>query len=250
MEINVDIMRKEIYAYKNEKTNVSFDLPYRVYFPSDYSAENEKTYPLFFFLHGHGECGTDNEQQIRVLGKEHRLINMILERDDTIIVAPQCPCSPIYEWVPLNHAWTTASREALTEEPTIGLAAAEELLNSFLASGKIDLSRVYSGGISMGGYGIWELITRRPEVFAACIPVCGAGIPSLASRLTDIAIWAFHGARDNTVPPSGSRDMFEAILAAGGTKVKYTEFPGVWHDSWIKAYQTEGLVEWLYQQHK
>lgn len=250
MEVNVDVMRKKIYAYKNEKTNTAFDLPYRVYYPSDYSTESEKTYPLFFFLHGHGECGIDNEQQIRVLGKEHRLINMILERDDTIIVAPQCPCSPLHEWVPLFHKWETGSREALTEEPTIGLAAASELLSLFLASGKIDLNRVYAGGISMGGYGIWELITRRPEVFAACIPVCGAGIPSLASRLVDIAIWAFHGDRDNTVPPSGSRDMYEAILAAGGTKARYTELPGVWHDSWIKAYKTEGLVDWLYEQHK
>ena len=102
----------------------------------------------------------------------------------------------------------------------------------------------------MGGYGTWELITRHPEVFAASIPVCGAGIPSLAHRLTDIAIWAFHGDRDDTVPASGSRDMYNAILAAGGTKVKYTELPGVWHDSWIKAYKTEGLVDWLYAQHK
>jgi dienelactone hydrolase len=150
----------------------------------------------------------------------------------------------------LSYEMEKISREALTEEPTVGLAAAEELLMSFLDSGKIDLSRVYSAGISMGGYGTWELITRRPELFAASIPVCGAGIPSLAHRLTDIAIWAFHGDRDDTVPASGSRDMYNAITAAGGTKVKYTELPGVWHDSWIKAYKTEGLIEWLYEQHK
>jgi len=115
MEINVDIMHKKIYAYKNTETGEAFDIPYRVYYPTDYNANDEKKYPIFFFLHGHGECGIDNEQQIRVLGKEHRLINMILERDDTVIVAPQCPCSPIHEWVPLRHAWGTGSREALTE---------------------------------------------------------------------------------------------------------------------------------------
>jgi predicted peptidase len=250
MAVNVDVMLKKIYAYKNSETGESFDIPYRVYYPSDYDTTNEKTYPILFFLHGHGECGVDNEQQIRVLGKEHRLINMVMERDDTVIVAPQCPCSPIHEWVPLRHAWATGSREALTEKPTLGLAAAEELLFCFLNSGKIDLSRVYSAGISMGGYGTWELITRHPELFAASIPVCGAGGPSLAHRLTDIAIWAFHGDRDDTVPASGSRDMYNAILAAGGTKVRYTELPGVWHDSWIKAYKTEGLIEWLYEQHK
>ncbi len=102
----------------------------------------------------------------------------------------------------------------------------------------------------MGGYGTWELITRNAELFAAAIPVCGSGIPSLASRLVDVAIWAFHGEKDNTVPAQGSRDMVEAITVAGGKKIKYTEFPGVWHDSWIPAYKTEGLVDWLFEQHK
>ena len=97
---------------------------------------------------------------------------------------------------------------------------------------------------------MWELITRRPELFAAAVPVCGAGIPSLASRLTDIAIWAFHGAADPTVPVSGSRDMAAAIAAAGGTKMRYTEYPAVDHNCWIPAYREEGLVDWLFAQSK
>ena len=97
---------------------------------------------------------------------------------------------------------------------------------------------------------MWELITRRPELFAAAVPVCGAGIPSLASRLTDIAIWAFHGAVDPTVPVSGSRDMAAAVAAAGGTKMRYTEYPTVDHSCWIPAYQEEGLIDWLFAQSK
>ena len=97
---------------------------------------------------------------------------------------------------------------------------------------------------------MWELITRRPEVFAAAIPVCGAGIPSLASRLTNIAIWAFHGAKDPTVPVSGSRDMVAAIRAAGGRKIRYTEFPEEGHNCWIPAYREDGLVDWLFEQTK
>lgn len=249
MAVNVDIMLKKTYEYTDTETGERFDLPYRVYYPTGYDTASKQTYPMLFFLHGHGECGTDNALQIRVLGKENKLIDMVMERDDCIIVAPQCPCNVKYEWVPLNHAWSTGSRE-LTEKPTMGLAAAIEILKMFLASGKVDLTRVYSAGISMGGYGTWELITRHPEIFAASIPVCGSGIPSLASRLTDMAIWAFHGGADATVPASGSRDMYAAIQAAGGTKMKYTEFPGVGHDSWIPAYKTEGLVEWLFEQHK
>ena len=249
MAVNVDVMLFKAYDYTDAKTGEAFTLPYRVYYPTDYETNPEKTYPILFFLHGHGECGTDNKLQIRVLEKENRLIDMVMERDDCIIVAPQCPCNVKYEWVPLNHAWGTGSRE-LTEEPTVGLAAATALLKTFLASGRIDLSRVYGAGISMGGYGTWELITRNSELFAAAIPVCGSGIPSLAHRLVDMGIWAFHGTLDPTVPVSGSRDMVEAIKAAGGTNVHYNEFPHTRHDAWIPAYKTEGLVDWLFEQKK
>lgn len=247
--VNIDIMLKNTYRYTDEKTGESFDLPYRVYYPTGYDENDEKTYPILFFLHGHGECGTDNCLQIRVLQKEHRLLNMVMERDDCIIVAPQCPCDPKYEWVPLNHAWATCSRE-LTEDPTVGLAAATELLKLFLASGKVDLSRVYGAGISMGGYGTWELLTRKSDVFAAAIPLCGAGIPSEAKALTDIAIWAFHGTADTTVPSTGTSDMEAAIKAAGGTKMKATYLAGVGHSCWDDAYATAGLVDWLLSQSK
>lgn len=247
--VDIDIMLKESYEYTDAETGERFTLPYRVYFPSNYNAADSAKYPMLFFLHGHGECGTENELQIRVLKKENRLLNMVVEKDDCIVVAPQCPCNVKYEWVPVEHKWNTGSRE-LTERPTVGLAAAMELLQKFLDSGKVDLARVYAAGISMGGYGTWELITRRPEVFAAAIPLCGSGIPSMADKLVNIGIWAFHGESDGTVPAKGTKDMEEAIKAAGGTKMKATYFPGVGHECWGAAYATEGLIDWLFAQTK
>jgi predicted peptidase len=247
----VDAMGRYVCAYKDGETEL--DLPYRVYLPSDYDPESNKKYPMLFFLHGHGETGMDNTQNVRVNGGENKLLKDLIARDNIIIVAPQVTCDDggDREWINSNaHKWAQGSRASLPEDPTTAMSAAMALLDEYLACGKVDTSRVYAGGISMGGYGTWELITRRSEVFAAAIPLCGAGIPSEAAKLTDIAIWAFHGDRDDTVPPSGSRDMYNAILAAGGQKVRYTELPGVWHDSWIKAYKTEGLVDWLYEQHK
>ena len=203
--VNVDVMLRCEQEYTDEKTGETFTLPYRVYYPSSYNESDSAKYPLLFFLHGHGECGTDNELHIRVLNKANRLINMVMEQDNCIIIAPQCPCNVKYEWVPVNHKWDTGSRE-LTPEPTMGLAAA--------------------------------------------VPVCGSGIPSMADKLVDIGIWAFHGEEDGTVPAQGTRDMEKAIKEAGGTKMKATYFPGVGHDSWIPAYETEGLIEWLFAQSK
>ena len=244
----VDAMLRGVIDYKDEKTGKSISLPYRVYFPSDYDETDGKTYPMLFFLHGHGECGTDNNQQIRVLGGPNKLLDDAVASDKCIVVAPQTPCNIYDEWVPIRHNWNTGARASLGEQTT-SMSAAIALLDSFLGSGKVDKDRVYAAGISMGGYGTWELLARRPEVFAAAIPLCGGGIISSASALKNIAIWAFHGEADGTVPVSGTKDMEKALKAVGGN-VKATYFPGVGHSCWPNAYATEGLVDWLFAQHK
>ena len=173
-------------------------------------------------------------------------------KDNIIIVAPQATCDDggDREWFSSGHKWTTASRAALPEEATLAMRAAMALLDAYVSSDKVDNKRVYAGGISMGGYGTWELITRKYDVFAAAIPLCGAGIPSEAAKLTDIAIWAFHGTSDTTVPMKGTSDMEAAIKAAGGTKMKATYLQGVGHSCWDYAYGTAGLVDWLLSQSK
>ena len=102
----------------------------------------------------------------------------------------------------------------------------------------------------MGGYGTWEIIARNPELFAAAVPLCGAGIPSKAAELKDMAIWAFHGLADPTVPAKGTQDMQQAIKAAGGTKFKATYFEGVGHNIWTQAFGYPGLGEWILSQSK
>ena len=246
-----DAMGRDIFVYDNGETE--FHLPYRVYFPSGYDPESAEKYPMLFFLHGHGETGMDNVQNIRVNGGQNKLINDLIAKDNIIIVAPQVTCDDggDREWFNSNaHKWAQGSRPALPENPTLAMSAAMALLDEYLTGGKVDTSRVYAAGISMGGYGTWELITRRSEVFAAAIPLCGAGIPSEAAKLTDIAIWAFHGTADTTVPPKGTSDMEAAIKAAGGTKMKATYIAGVGHSCWDQAYATSGLVDWLFAQSK
>lgn len=246
-----DAMGRDIFVYDNGETE--FHLPYRVYFPSGYDPESAEKYPMLFFLHGHGETGMDNVQNIRVNGGQNKLINDLIAKDNIIIVAPQVTCDDggDREWFNSNaHKWAQGSRPALPENPTLAMSAAMALLDEYLAGGKVDTSRVYAAGISMGGYGTWELITRRSEVFAAAIPLCGAGIPSEAAKLTNIAIWAFHGTADTTVPPKGTSDMEAAIKAAGGKKMKATYIAGVGHSCWDQAYATSGLVDWLLAQSK
>jgi predicted peptidase len=108
---------------------------------------------------------------------------------------------------------------------------------------------VYLTGISMGGYGSWDLAARMPEWFAAVIPICGGGDETTAPKLKGLPIWCFHGAADKAVPVERSRTMVEAVKAAGGT-VQYTEYEGVGHDSWSPAYRDPATLDWLFRQRR
>jgi predicted peptidase len=101
----------------------------------------------------------------------------------------------------------------------------------------------------MGGYGTWDLLARHPKMFAAAVPVCGGGDESMAAVMKDVPIWCFHGGADPTVPTQRSRNMIKAIKEAGGNP-KYTEYPGVGHNSWDKAYSEPELPGWLFAQVK
>jgi len=101
----------------------------------------------------------------------------------------------------------------------------------------------------MGGMGTWSVAMAHPERWAAIVPICGRGDTGKAERIKDIPTWVFHGDADPTVPVAGSRDMVTAIKAAGGNP-KYTEYPGVGHNSWDRAYGTKELWTWLLEQKK
>ena len=113
----------------------------------------------------------------------------------------------------------------------------------------IDVKRRYITGVSRGGYGTWQFICTRPDLFAAAVPVCGGGDPELASKIVNMPIWAFHGAKDKNVPVSGSRDMISVIKKAGGHP-QYTEYPNEAHNIWNQVIETPGLWEWLFAQKK
>lgn len=124
-----------------------------------------------------------------------------------------------------------------------------EALDSVIADTKADTKRIYLTGQSMGGMGTWGIIAEHAAKFAAAVPVCGLWKPEEAPKMNGVAIWAFHGADDKTVPVSGSRDMIEALKkAAVKPEPKYTEFPGVGHGSWGPAYEKAELWEWMFAQ--
>lgn len=210
--------------------------------PQAAAVEASREYPLVLFLHGAGERGTDNEKQLQYLPTWMAEPDL-RKKHPCFVLAPQCRNDS--RWADFD--WSDKKSLPQKPEPTTDLAAAVAALDAVMKAEPVNPGRVYLTGLSMGGYGAWDLAARMPERFAAMIPICGGGDEATAARLKPLPIWCFHGALDEAVPVGRSRSMVEAVKAAGGN-VKYTEYPDVKHNSWSPAYRDPATLEWLFQQ--
>jgi predicted peptidase len=212
-------------------------LPYRLFVPASCGAD--APCGLLLFLHGAGQRGNDNQAQLENLALTF-VEDAAQTRHPTIVVYPQCPVG--MQWV--DAPWTEGRYDFLTTPLSRPLGAAMSLLASLRTELPVDPHRILITGMSMGGYGTWDAIVRQPHLFAAALPVCGGGDPAMATSITHLPIWAFHGDADPTVPVRGSRQMIQALQAAGG-RPRYTEIPNGGHDAWNRAYGDGPAVAWL-----
>jgi predicted peptidase len=230
---------REVFEKLEYKDSAGNRLLYRMMKPVDYDASRK--YPLVIFLHGAGERGDDNTAQL-VHGMNDFARDENRKAYPCFVIAPQCPKGK--RWVEVD--WSSASHTQ-PEKPSDPLGATLELVETLQKEFSIDSRRLYITGLSMGGYGTWDAIQRRPETFAAAVPVCGGGDEKAAGRLVKIPIWCFHGALDQAVKPERSRNMIAAIRKAGGNP-RYTEYADVGHDSWVRAYSDPEMMKWLFSQ--
>ena len=216
-------------------------LNYRLLKPQNYDAA--KKYPLVLFLHGAGERGDDNAAQLRH-GAPLFTKPEVREKYACFVVAPQCPAEQ--KWADID--WSSdapVQPEKASPSMTLTLAAIEALRKEF----SIDADRLYVTGLSMGGYGTWDLITRFPERWAAAAPVCGGGDKAKAALAKAVPIWAFHGVEDQAVKLVRTVEMIDAIKAAGGNAL-FSEYPYLAHDSWTTAYQEPDFLPWFFAQRR
>jgi predicted peptidase len=189
---------------------------YLLYLPKEYDRRND--WPFILFLHGASEKGSDLDR-LKTTGLPKRLD----ETDDFpfIVISPQCP---------RGFYWSAK------------LIA--DLLDDVVGSYKVDETRIYLTGISMGGYATWEVAIDQPWRFAAIAPICGGGNPRLAHKIKDLPVWVFHGAMDEIVPVSESEVMVDALERIQGD-VRFTVYPDLGHDSWTETYNDPELYQWF-----
>jgi predicted peptidase len=225
---DMGIKNQERKTFKGRSVT-RLELEYLLFLPDGYKEDRKKQWPLMLFLHGAGERGKDLAK-VTVHGPP----KLVKESADFpfILVSPQCRAG-----------------ESWSDEALLGL------LDAVMKKHRVDPTRVYLTGLSMGGYGTWSLGLKYPERFAAIAPICGGGdfLPVLLpgqgkqAALKRLPVWAFHGAKDMLVPLSESERMVNALKKAGNQNVKLTVYPEAEHDSWTETYQNQELYDWMLQ---
>ncbi|AOM79151.1 prolyl oligopeptidase family serine peptidase [Pedobacter steynii] len=209
---------KTVFAQQSHQKLIT-EMGYLLYLPEGYQQDTLKKFPLVLFLHGSGERGNDLEK-VKVNGLP-KLVEAG-KKFPFILVSPQA-----------EEGWE--SKDLM------------RLMRSLQKKYRIDEDRLYLTGLSMGGYGSWDMAIKYPGLFAAVVPVCGGGDPSKVWIMRHTPTWVFHGAKDDVVPLRASQEMVDA-LRPYNPSVKFTVFPEAGHDSWTDTYNTDSLYTWMLSQ--
>ncbi|MFD0939313.1 carboxylesterase family protein [Pedobacter boryungensis] len=235
---------QDISKYKKENFVFANDtLKYRILYPENFDAT--KKYPVVFFLHGSGERGNDNEKQLTHGGKLF-LTDEFRKNYPAIVIFPQCAENSYWSNVEIEEVsgkrFFTFQKSG---EPTKSMALLLKLTDQFVNQSFVDKNKVYVGGLSMGGMGTFEILRRKPHLFAAAFAICGGDNPTNAKKYKNVPLWIFHGGLDDVVNPQLSYNVYRELKKLGH-EPKYTIYLKANHNSWDSTFAEPNLIPWLF----
>ncbi len=223
-------------------------LRYRILYPESAPATGRS--PLVVFLHGSGERGSDNAAQLQH-GGDLFVKPELRRKFPAVVIFPQCPAGEYWSDLPRPRDTSAAGYLKLNMgELTRPENLVKLLIDSMVSTHRVDRKRIYLGGLSLGGFGTYDLAIHFPKYFAAIFPICGQANTTLyMNALAKKPVWIFHGSVDPAVNVEPDRKLYRALQDARSMNAKYTEYPGVGHDSWNNAFAEPELLPWLFDQH-
>lgn len=235
---------QDLSKYKSEVFVKGSDtLKYRILFPENYDAS--KKYPVVLFLHGRGESGNDNEKQLNNGGKLF-LEERFRKAHPAIVVFPQCAEDSYWANVEID---TINGKRFFNFRkggaPTKSMGLLLKFTDQFFRRTDVDQSKIYVGGLSMGGMGTFEILRRKPKTFVAAFAICGGDNVANIKKYQHVPLWIFHGGMDDVVNPQLSYSIYKALKNAGH-EPKFTVYPKANHNSWDAAFAEPGLLDWLF----
>ena len=230
---------KDVFYFEKDS------IKYRILEP--YYKEN-KPVPLFIFLHGSGERGNDNNSQL-IHGSNFFIRETEKKEFNSYVIFPQCPKNSRWSyhkvdpWIKKNDLEDTKSISSYGN-------LVIELIQYLIDKKNIDKNRIYISGLSMGGYGVFDLVSYRPEIFAAAAPICGGASLDLLENAIEVPFWIFHGDMDRVVSVDNSRKAYKFLIEKSKKNILYTEYKGVYHNAWDFVFKEENFFDWFFKKKK
>ncbi|OAQ39095.1 phospholipase [Pedobacter psychrophilus] len=222
-------------------------LPLRILYPENFDAT--KKYPVMLFLHGRGESGNDNEKQL-THGSKMFLDPEFRKNYPTVVVFPQCSDDSYWANVEIE---TVNTKRFFTFQkggkPTKSMKLLLAFTKDFFKKDFVNNSRIYLGGLSMGGMGTYELLRRERHTFTAAFAICGGDNVANCKKYKNIPLWIFHGGLDDVVTPQFSYGIYRELRELGNTP-KFNLYLKANHNSWDSAFAEPTLLPWLFSHKK
>jgi len=241
--LSITTFAQDFSLFKKEEFISKGDtLRYRILYPKNF--DSNKKYPVILFLHGRGESGNDNEKQL-THGAKLFLNENFRNSNEVITIFPQCA---------ENSYWANVEIETVNNkrfftfvkggEPTKAMSLLLQFTNQFFKNEFVEPTRIYVGGLSMGGMGTYEILRRKSKTFAAAFAICGGDNVKNAKKYKHVPLWIFHGGLDDVVTPQFSYGVYRALKNLGN-EPKFTLYPKANHNSWDNAFAEPELLPWL-----
>lgn len=241
--LSITTFAQDLSLFKKEEFITKGDtLRYRILYPKNF--DSSKKYPVVLFLHGRGESGSDNQKQL-ANGAKLFLTDDFRNSNEVITIFPQCA---------ISSYWANVEIEAVQEkrfftfvkggEPTKAMNLLLQFTDQYFNNEFVDPTRIYVGGLSMGGMGTLEMLRRKPKTFAAAFAICGGDDVRNVKKYKNIPLWIFHGGLDDVVTPQFSYGIYRERKKLGN-EAKFTLYLKANHNSWDSAFAEPELLPWL-----
>jgi predicted peptidase len=239
---------QDFSLFKKEQFVANGDtLKYRILYPKNF--DSNKKYPVVLFLHGRGESGSDNEKQL-THGAKLFLGDSFRNNNEVITIFPQCASTSYWANVEIE---AVQGKRFFTfvkgGKPTKAMSLLLQFTDQFFKRATVDASRIYVGGLSMGGMGTFEILRRKPKTFAAAFAICGGDNVKNAKKYKRVPLWIFHGGLDDVVTPQFSYGVYRELRKLGN-EPRFTIYLKANHNSWDSAFAEPNLLTWLLSHQK
>ncbi len=228
---------------KASKVDFPTSLSYRIIKPD----KKHQSYPLLVMLHGTGARGSYNFKPVKTMSL--KVLKEISNKYGTCILIPQCKNGNY--WIQKKTAgFNNFNTFNLNMRKSKSIESVEQIIKKIIPLEKIDTTRIYCVGHSMGGGGTVALSIRNPNLFAAIIPISCAVDHYNATLFAKTPSKIVIGDKDPIFTIEQIDSLVSIVKKIKDAEIQLEIFKGADHNIYQKVVLDKDIMNWLFNHQK